>query len=124
MRGLKIIGLMVAFMIIFGTRNIKADNRTNINYTLYGNLATSLGAYINTREYPGLYTDTNSGNDINFAIGDADGNFTRFYPATPGNTFTITQPSTVKGPNSIITLFLQNESAINFVNTFNGILFH
>lgn len=124
---IKIMTIMLTLLVVFEISSAKAntqDVRTNINTTIGTNVVKNAGSYINTREYPSLYTESVSCS-TQFAIADADNNYTRYYDTTPGNTFTVTNPSSIKGPNSVITLFLRNDpDKFCFLNDYSGILFH
>lgn len=118
---IKVLGILAAIIVIFSIGNVNAT-QTNINAKLYGNFNQKIGAYINNSKYPSLYTKSAT-YDVMFAIADADGNIGQYYNAYVGGTFTVSSPSSVLGPNSIIQLRLKSKT-FHVINSYSGILFH
>lgn len=121
-QNIKVIGTMMAILMIFSLGNANAATRTNIDVGLVGTFEKNAGAYINSREYVSLYTASSNYPTL-FTITDAAGIYSRYYDANVGVTMTVTQPESVKGPNTVFSLYLKSKT-FHTLNNYSGILFH
>lgn len=122
-RNIQIISTLVLMLTIIGSYAVGASEITDVAASLWGTKEKEALHTINTDSYyPALYTVSQDCSTL-FAYGSDSGEKSKFHKTIVNGTFTITEPESVKGPNSMVKLYLKNEKAYNG-NSYKGKFLH